>query len=332
MKKIKTLGIVGGNLTSALLCIEAKKRDIKTILLEKEIDNIASNYASQQIVGELNTESITRLNLRTDAIVFLTNNIYKLEPVHGSCFPTEETLNQILSRIEQVRMAQQLKIPVPIFCIDQPAEFEFPYECHATSETEYKHGKVENISELETFLDFGNYQEILIEKIEEYKQSITITALKQSNDEIVFYPIAIEGDVEGDVQSYIKTPANLNKTNTKKILGYVKKILKYLPSIGMFTFKFGIKEDKNIEFLSINPGISVGDIQSNHYTNLSVYEQFLNLIEGKGIAEPILYEENCVYITHQNDSINDLALPYHVYNFDSKYETAIKIYVMPKKN
>ncbi|ONI41595.1 hypothetical protein AN640_07885 [Candidatus Epulonipiscium fishelsonii] len=332
MKKIKTLGIVGGNLTSALLCLEAKKRNIKTILLEKEIDNIASNYASQQVVGELNTESIIRLNLRTDAIVFLTANIYKVEPVHGPCFPTTEVLNLILNRIEQVKIAKKLKIPIPASFEGESTEFEFPYICHAVSETEYKYAKIDNIDELKTFLEVDDCIEFLIERAEEYNQFITVTAIKQSNNEIILYPIAVEGDIDGDVQSYIKTPSDLNKTNNKKITTYVKKILRHLPSTGMFTFKFGIKEDKSIEFLAINPGISVGDIQSNHYTNLSVYEQFLNLIEGKGIYEPILYEESCIYITHQNDSISDLTLPYHVYNFESKYETSIKVYVMPKKN
>ncbi len=72
-KQIRTIGIVGANLTALLLCKEAKKRGIETMLLDKEINNVASDYATTNIVADFDKFTLDRLALRVDAIIFTTN-------------------------------------------------------------------------------------------------------------------------------------------------------------------------------------------------------------------------------------------------------------------
>ncbi|MGL6174190.1 MAG: hypothetical protein ACRC1P_06225, partial [Cellulosilyticaceae bacterium] len=62
--QINLIGVVGANLTSALICLEASKRGIKTLLLDKSLGNIAAEFATQHILAEPTKENIERLMLR----------------------------------------------------------------------------------------------------------------------------------------------------------------------------------------------------------------------------------------------------------------------------
>ncbi|OON96468.1 MAG: hypothetical protein ATN36_00745 [Epulopiscium sp. Nele67-Bin005] len=343
-KRVRKIGIVGGNLTSALLCIEARKREIEVVLLDKDLNTLASPYANGHIVAEINSVNINRLALRTDTIIITTPVIWQLADEINTgieIYPSQETIKFISNRIEQVKLANELNIPTPAhFYGDNLEEIEFtiqqmelPFKYHQLCKGRYESCTVQYPAdeiEFDNMLD-GDSSEYLLEDVKQYKQLFTVSAIKNPQGKIVIYPISEEGDIVHSMESFISTPANTTKVNQKKIIGYVKKILKATNAVGLYSFKFGLTEDKKLEWLYFTPGVNVGDVHTNHYMEMSVYEQFLNMIEGINIIDVDLLCPNRVHIAQEGDDTSHFQLPYHLYKMDRHNAATIHLYVLPEK-
>ncbi|OOO00441.1 MAG: hypothetical protein ATN35_07245 [Epulopiscium sp. Nele67-Bin004] len=343
-KQIKTIGIVGANLTSLMFCQEAKKRGIETILLDKEVDNVASDYATTNISSDFNKGTLERLALRVDAVIFSTNVLSQVPQdfdLNVSSYPSKPARDLIMNRMAQLELATELKIPVPeyINCLDeedlQYAADEIGVPCRTIHiyENEIEMNLVSETDTLDEILlevDL-EYEMCVVEKIKDYKQVLTITALRDQTGNIVLYPIGQEEEIEGTEQSYINTPASTAKSTTQKIERFTRKLVKYMDSAGIFTFKFGITKAKKLEWLGVTPGVNVGDIHTSHCMQLSVYEQFFNIIEGKKIIAVDLKSPNTVFITNDDLAEEKVELPYHLYRMRLQDQENIQIFVIPDK-
>lgn len=339
MNQINLLGVVGANLTSALICLEASKRGIKTLLLDKSLGNIAAEFATQHILAEPTKENIERLMLRVDAVVFCTPTIaYKEQSskLNVPAYPSKQGIDILNNRAELLELVTNLGVPTPHYYCQNNKEnifkkvddIQLPFMFYQIYEDRYEAIDILGPEDLEQFLDQVDEEAEcwLVEQINDYQKILSITILKDSKGKICAYPIAEEmiGDEE---VNYINIPANLTKTMSQKIIRYVKKIAKELDSQGIFNFKFGIQKDKTIELVSINPGIAIGDIATLHHTNMSLYEQYINMICGMDIIEPELLEGSLVTITKLEGEPVGMKLPYHLYVVDKDTQSPIKIYI-----
>ncbi len=341
-KKVKTVGIVGANLTSLLLCIEASKRGIETILLDQMIDNIAADQAGTNIVGKFDRKNLERLALRVDSIIFTTNLLNGAKEELDEMLPTYPNFKSrelLTDRVKQLVLASEFKIAVPEYFICKDEDdlmqvqdvISIPYRCHQYLDNNLEVYLVEDEEMQRDVKSLINVDEgmCIFEQISNYKQVVTITGLKDNRKNIVLYPISEEEEELDNVQSYIFTPANITKSNAKKIEVIARKIIKHMNSAGMFTFKFGITKDKKIEWIGMTPGVNVGDIHTNHFTQLSVYEQFFNIVENKPIINVDLLQNNCVCITDEMECADNFELPYHLYRMKLKERGDIQIFVVP---
>ncbi|OOB76854.1 MAG: hypothetical protein BEN19_03700 [Epulopiscium sp. Nuni2H_MBin003] len=344
--KINTIGIVGSNLMSLLLCKEAKKRGIETILLDQECFNISSDYVTTNLVGEFDKFNLERLALRVDAIICATNLITDIDEKiedKTSLYPNKRACQLLTDRVSQINLAQELKIDLPShFIVDDvqtllevKAELLFPAKCYQYTRNEngdleidvYAIENIDATEELAQVLATGD-SVIIIEQLISYKQNLSITALMDTHKNIVLYPISEEKELDTSGKSLITTPANITKTIAKKIETTTRKFVKKIASAGMFTLKFGVTEDRKIHLLAVTPGVTVGDIHTNHSTELSVYEQYLNLIEGKNIVDVTINENNSVYITNEQNVDEMFELPYHLYKIRIERKESIEILVI----
>ncbi|MGL4363336.1 MAG: ATP-grasp domain-containing protein [Cellulosilyticaceae bacterium] len=337
-QSIQTLGLIGGNLLASMLCLEAKKRGIKTILLDPELNNITSDIADQQIISTINQSTVERLTLRSDAVIFCTNELPKLEAkfvTDNNIYPSGEGLGLVTNRVEQLVLAQLNKIAVPRFFHERNEEafveglesFEMPFKIYQTFASGNETIKIETQEELDNFINNMNKNTVewVAEEIEEYERTLSVTAIV-SPKKVFLYPIQ-EEFLNDEKVKHIEMPANINQTQSQRISRSIRKILKDRECEGVYTFKFGIKKNRVLNFISMNTGISVGDIATNHYTDLSVYEQYLNLIDCALLKDGEMMSPCCVTIVKNDNKENVPAFPYHYYLMDKNNALPVSIYV-----
>lgn len=338
MNEIKTLGIVGGNLLANMICIEAKKRCIKTILLEPELNNIAGEACDTHITTHITEETIKRLALKTDAIILCTGTPPTLSShfiKEHQLYPSEDGIQLISNRVHQLTAAELCEVPTPKYYhqnnklafFKEMEHIELPFRLYQIYENRYDVLDVYTKDDLENFLFEIDESAIewLIEEINEYDRFLSITALK-AGDKVVTYPV--QEEVLNDVAvKYIYMPADVSKAMHTKLARYAKKILKDNVTEGLFTFKFGVKRNRQVELMHINPGITVGDIATNHYTDLSVYEQLLNLIQGLPIKDGELIKPSTTTVIKEEDTKHVPRFPYHHYHLDRYNTMPVSLYV-----
>lgn len=350
---IKTIGLVGGNMLSAMLATEAKKRGIKTILLEPELRNIASDYVDQQMVATINDETLSRLALRTEAMILCTTNLNGQTDTEGkipllndtlfedcNIYPNRAGVELIGSPIQQLLTAQMCEIPTPkLIAIDNPVELmeylatiQLPVTLYSMNQENYKVDTVKDLETMKRFLEeaLKNWDEWLIQIESTYERVLSVSALVREG-KVALYPIQEEKFQEEQVK-VIEVPAKITQTMEKKIGRLIRKLLQYDDYEGLYTFKFGIKSNRSLELTEISSGRSAGDLATNHYTDLSLYEQYLNLIEGYPIKNAEHFKDHEVIVVKQEEKQYIPPFPYHQYRFDRYNNVPICIYVATKDN
>lgn len=341
-ENVQTLGLVGGNLLASMLALEAKKRDIKTFLLEPELNNIASEICDHHIIAEVTKENIQRLALKVDGIIFCANNIPPLDQdTLKTCkaYPKEEGINLITNRVHQLTLAQLAEVPTPVYYhqnnklkfFDQMTDVALPFKLYQLYEDRYDVMEVYTKEDLEVFIDEidDGATEWLIEQINDYEKILSLTVLKKQ-EKVYTYPVQEEELNDKDIK-YIYMPAHITKNLQTKLTRYAKKLLKEVDTEGLFTFKFGVKRNRQVELININPGITVGDVATNHYTDFSVYEQFLNLVEDLPLKDAQLLMPSVTTVIKEADLDHRPAFPYHHYALDRYNRLPVAIYVKENK-
>lgn len=338
MNKIETLGLVGGNMLSNMISIEAKKRCIKTILLEPELNNIAGETCDSHITAPITEDTVKRLALKTDAIVFCTGQLVSLPESlmkEHLIYPSENGLQLMNNRIHQLTAAELCEVPVPKYYhqnnkltfFKQMEEIELPFRLYQIYEKHYDVLDVYTKEDLEKFLFELDDEAIewLIEEINDYDRFLSVTALK-AGDKVCTYPVQ-EEVLNDEAVKYIYMPAEISKAMHTKLTRYAKKILKDSETEGLFTFKFGVKSNRQVELININPGISVGDIATNHYSDLSVYEQLLNLIQGLPIKDGEVIKPSVTMVMKEENTKSIPKFPYHHYHLDRYNKLPVGLYL-----
>lgn len=332
------LGIVGSNLLASMLCLEAKKRGMQTLLLDPDIESITTQSADQHIIAPINQETVQRLTLRADAVVFCTTNIPTVDAnfAHDKqYYPNETGRSLVGNRIEQLVLADLFEIPVPPYYhqkdkqvfSDKIETLSLPFTVYQVYAISYEAIVCTTEAErkaLKTVLD-DHAIEWLVEEQEVYDRYLSVTALFEAGKGHI-YPVQEEIVTEEEVK-WIHTPAQITKSMQNTLGKYVRKFAKESELEGLYTFQFGIKKNKRVALLYITPGITVGDIATAHYYNLSVYEQLLNLIEKKALHAPKLYVPNTVTVARTNDVAHKPTVPAHTYTFGQRGEEAVSLYV-----
>ena len=116
-EKIDHIGIMGGGTNAALLCLEAKKKGIKTTIVDQDMYCPAAHIADEHLVGPLNKKTLLKLIQRTKSIVFAA----KLEDPEDyqpllkekiPVYPGFEILETLSSRQKFLWKMEQQEIPI----------------------------------------------------------------------------------------------------------------------------------------------------------------------------------------------------------------------------
>lgn len=321
LNNIKKIGIVGGGASALMLCIEAAKLGIQTALLDPEVDCVGSAVATEHMVAAINSQSIKKLSLRTDCVIFNTKINFDIDTkLHSVTYPSKETIGD-LSHYKNILDALEVaEIPVPkaYYQDNKKASFEqienlsMPFRFvkeHGYGSEELVVYTKEDLTDFILEID-ENVKSFILQPIPEYKQIISCLCLVDEKGKCFLYEPCIEKE-EAHKVSELSIADNISKAMHQRLARYSKKILKEISATGAFTIKYGIKANKSVEFFSITPEISLAGLLTIDAYDTSIYEKYLQLILGMKIEAPELeaYVEGTVKPLEEIDE-----KPCHIYN------------------
>ena len=295
---IKQIGIVGGGTSALMLCIEAAKVGIRTSLLDPKVGCIGSQLANEHIISAITNESIQKLSLRCDAIIFNTKLDFELNvKLHAKTYPSKETMKDLCHFKNVQDILEFLDIPAPkvyyqdnkqqAFTQIEDLEMPFRFIKQYTDRTEQM--AVYNKEDLADFIlevDEGA-DSFILQPITKYSRIITFLCIVDEDEKVYIYDPVEESNDE-DKTCHLKISDSLSKTMLTRLNRYNKKLLKEINGTGAFTIKYGIKANKRVELIDITPELSMAGLLTLEAYELSIYEQYLHLLMGMSINKPEL--------------------------------------------
>lgn len=293
------IGIMGGGINAALLCLEAKKKGIQTTIVDEDMYCPASKLADEHLVAPLNKNTLFKLTQRTDAIVF-TKRLEDLKgysPLHKEktpVYPEIEVLETLSSRERFLWAMEQKGIPIAkykrldseIAVIELLKDIELPISITKHYKSQSKSNQSDEIVLLsdEDIVDLliGKDKQVdywLVEEIHLEAMELSIGVTRDIKKKMYTYSVS-EDIYHGDdwIQSHV--PARINKTLQNKAIALAKRAVRSLDGIGAFTVNISIKENKELYVRDIHPYALANAIYTNESCNISQYDHLIRTILG----------------------------------------------------
>jgi len=319
---ISQIGIVGGGSAALMLALEAAKKGIRTTLLDPEINCVGAEIVSEHIIATITNESIQKLSLRSDAVIFNLNLDYALEAkLHAPTYPSIQMINKLGDKKEILNLLERLQIPSPkTYYQDNKSEtFEkieklgLPFKFIKQYKNRVESMDILSAEDAADFiLEEEQAESFIIQPITNYPSVIACLCIIDKGGKIVLYD-PLEEKFEEETLCTIQIANHLSKTMLQKIVRYNKKILKELGETGVYTIKYGVKPNKGVELIEITPEISLSGILTIEAYDMPIYEQYMHMILDMKVVQPTL-THNVHGIIKQNNTMKPANAPYHIYN------------------
>ncbi len=319
---ISQIGIVGGGSAALMLALEAAKKGVHTTLLDPQIDCIGAQVATEHIIATITNESIQKLSLRSDIVVFNTMLPYVLSSkLHAPTYPSRHVMNKLSNKKLVFNLLEEIQIPsVTTYYQDNKQDtynviekLDFPFRFIKQYPDRIESMDILNEEDAADFiLEEEKADSFLIQPIVSYERIIACLCIIDENGKITLYD-PLEERFEEDKLCRIQIADSVSKTMLQKIARYNKKLLKEIAGTGVFTIKYGVKANKGVEFIEITPEISLSGVLTLEAYDMSVYEQYMHMILNMEVVAPSLIHN--VHGTIRPTSMANIAnMPYHIYN------------------
>ena len=288
MEKIN-LGIIGGGQLGSMLCMAAKKLNIRTIIYCNDVDAPAQNFCDEFIFGDYNDskkifEFVNKVNIVTyefENIPYITlNEINKIKPV----LP-KPSINRIIQhRLAEKDFINKLNIRTTRYVLvekksDTNTLEDFLPGILKTTTMGYD-GKgqypIKKISDFETLnIDFS--KGYILEKLVKLKKEISVIITRYDINQYEIYE-PIENTHEDQILKYSKIPADITKEIFNQSKEWAISIAEELKYIGTLCVEFFIDRNDNLYVNEIAPRVhNSGHLTINAY-NISQFENHIRAV------------------------------------------------------
>ena len=288
MEKIN-LGIIGGGQLGSMLCMAAKKLNIRTIIYCNDIDAPAQNFCDEFIFGDYNDskkifEFVNKINIVTyefENIPYKTlNEINKIKPV----LP-KPSINRIIQhRLAEKDFINKLNIRTTRYVLvekksDTNTLEDFLPGILKTTTMGYD-GKgqypIKKISDFEILnIDFS--KGYILEKLVKLKKEISVIITRYGINQYEMYE-PIENIHEDQILKYSKIPADITKEIFNQSKEWAINIAEELKYIGTLCVEFFIDRNDNLYVNEIAPRVhNSGHLTINAY-NISQFENHIRAV------------------------------------------------------
>jgi 5-(carboxyamino)imidazole ribonucleotide synthase len=283
------LGIIGGGQLGSMLCIAAKKLNIKTIIYSDDALSPAQNFCDKFIFGEYNDkEKIHEFVGRVDVITYefenipyeALNEINKLKPV----LPKPSVNRLIQHRLAEKDFVNKLNIRTTRYVsIEKKSDLnaleDFLPGILKTATMGYD-GKgqypIKKIDDLDVLkIDFS--KDYILEKLVKLKKEISVIITRFGNNNFEIYE-PIENIHEDQILKHSKIPAEINKKILDQSKEWTTMIAEELKYIGTLCVEFFIDRNENLYVNEIAPRVhNSGHLTINAY-NVSQFENHVRAV------------------------------------------------------
>lgn len=302
------IGIMGGGINAALLCLEAKSKGILTTIVDDDMYCPAAKVADEHLVAALNKSTLFKLIQRTDAIVFTkkledADDYSPLLKEKTPVYPGIEVLETLSSRQRFLWKMEQKGVPVvkykrldsEVEVLELLKDIELPISITKHYKSRIDHNQSDEILLLsdEDIVDLliGKDKQVdywLVEEIQLEAIELSIGVTRDINKKMYTYSVS-EDIYDGDdwIQNHV--PARITKTLQKKAIALAKKAVKTLDGIGAFTVNISINEDKELYVRDVHPYAFTNAVYTKECCNISQYDHLIRTILGLPLY-PAIFE------------------------------------------
>lgn len=299
LTSIEKIGIMGGGINAALLCLEAKKKGIETTIVDKDLYCPASKVADEHLVTPLNKTALFKLIQRTDAIVFTQkledpDDYSPLLKEKTTVYPEVEILEILSSRQRFLWKMEQKGVPVinykrletEVEVLDLLKEIELPISITKHYKTQTQNSQSDEILLLsdEDIVDLliekdRQVDYWLVEEIHLAAMELSIGVTRDLKNKIYTYSVS-EDVYDGSdwIQSHV--PARISKTLQNKAMALAKRAVRALGGIGTFTVNISVSDDKELYVRDMHPYALENAVYTNESCNISQYDHLIRTIMG----------------------------------------------------
>lgn len=338
------IGIMGGGINSALLCLEAKSKGIQTTIVDSDMYCPAARIADEHIVAPQSKNTLFKLIQRTDAIVFTQrledpNDYSPLLKEHIPVYPAIEVLETLSSRQGFLQAMEKKGVPVvkykrlesEVEVLELLKDIELPISITKHYKSQANNNQSHEILLLsdEDIVDLliGKDKQVdywLIEEIHLEATELSVGVTRDIKKKMYTYSVS-EDIYDGDdwIQSHI--PARITKTLQNKAMALAKRAVRTLDGIGTFTVKISVTQDKELYVRDIHPYAMANAVYTNESCNISQYNHLIRTIQGLPLYpanfEGVIFShlEKGALITGPDNMYGLLARPgSNVYSFKGK--------------
>jgi 5-(carboxyamino)imidazole ribonucleotide synthase len=286
-----SLGIIGGGQLGSMLCMAAKKLDIKTVVYCNDNDAPAQNFCDEFIFSEYeNQEHILDFVGKVDLITYefenipfeTLNEINKLKPV----LPKPSVNRLIQHRLAEKDFINKLNIRTTRYVlIEKKSDLEtledfLPGILKTTTmgydgKGQYPIKKIEDINLLN--LDFS--KGYILEKLVKLRKEISVVITRFGPNKFEIYE-PIENSHQDQILKKSKIPAEISEKILLQSKEWSITIAEELKYIGTMCVEFFIDRNENLYVNEIAPRVhNSGHLTINAY-NISQFENHIRAVCG----------------------------------------------------
>jgi 5-(carboxyamino)imidazole ribonucleotide synthase len=283
------LGVIGGGQLGSMLCVAAKKLNIKTIVYCNDINAPAQNFCDEFIFGEYNNkEKVSQLIAKVDLITYefenipyeTLNEINKLKPV----LPKPSVNRLIQHRLAEKDFINKLNIRTTRYVsIEKKSDIEtledfLPGILKTTTMGYDGKGQhpIKKIQDLESLnLDFS--KGYILEKLVKLKKEISVIVTRFGPNKFEIYE-PIENTHQDQILKHSKIPAEISQKILLQSKEWATTIAEELKYIGTMCVEFFIDRNENLYVNEIAPRVhNSGHLTINAY-NISQFENHIRAV------------------------------------------------------
>jgi len=284
-----SLGVIGGGQLGSMLCVAAKKLNIKTIVYCNDANAPAQNFCDEFIFGEYdNKEKVHQLIDKVDLITYefenipyeTLNEINKLKPV----LPKPSVNRLIQHRLAEKDFINKLNIRTTRYVsIEKKSDIEtledfLPGILKTTTMGYDGKGQhpIKKIQDLESLnLDFS--KGYILEKLVKLKKEISVIITRFGPNKFEIYE-PIENTHQDQILKHSKIPAEISQKILLQSKEWATTIAEELKYIGTMCVEFFIDRNENLYVNEIAPRVhNSGHLTINAY-NISQFENHIRAV------------------------------------------------------
>jgi len=308
----KILGIIGGGQLGLMLTEAAKKMPeyiSEIIVLDPTQNCPASKVGAKQITADFKDENaISELADKCDIITYEieSGNSDVLKKLENECIinPSPDTLKIIQDKLEQKKFLLKNNIPVAEFAevnsLDELKkiidDFGLPVLLKVRKDAydgrgNYKITSTDQI--LDAYSSFAGKQ-LMVEKYVDFKMEVSVIAGRNTNGEIITFPI-VENIHEENILRMTIAPARVSDTvsNNAKLISH--KTMEVLNGAGVFGIEMFVTNDDVVLINEIAPRVHNSGHHTLQSSKTSQFEQHLRAILGLELGSTELIHHTVMY-------------------------------------